>query len=107
MLTLEFERTPDILAELGRRESRPFLVGFAAETTDVERYARDKLARKGLDMIAANDVSAGQGFECLENALTVYTAAGECLDLGRADKHVLARQLLVAIAERLPGADGT
>ncbi len=104
VLTLEFERTPDILAELGQRPARPFLVGFAAETTDVERYARDKLTRKGLDMIAANDVSAGRGFECAENTLTVFTAAGERLDLGRADKRLLARQLLTLIAERLPAS---
>jgi phosphopantothenoylcysteine decarboxylase/phosphopantothenate--cysteine ligase len=75
------------------------LVGFAAETHDVERYARDKLARKGLDMIAANQVGGGLGFEAADNALTLYGPEG-AIELPRASKTELARQLVAKIAER-------
>ncbi len=105
-LTLELERTPDILAELGAMAQRPFLVGFAAETDDLEIYARGKLERKRLDLIAANRVGEGCGFEVENNALLLFTAAGERIDLGQADKNTLAFRLLEEIARRLPpGAD--
>ena len=55
---LELEATPDILAELGRRKKSQVLIGFAAETDDMENHAREKLARKKLDFIVANDSSA-------------------------------------------------
>ncbi|MCP5230862.1 MAG: bifunctional phosphopantothenoylcysteine decarboxylase/phosphopantothenate--cysteine ligase CoaBC [Zoogloeaceae bacterium] len=91
-LSLELERTEDILAHVAARDPKPFCVGFAAETRDVAGYARDKLARKGLDMIAANDVSQpGIGFDSEENALQVLWADGEAA-LPRARKSVLARQ---------------
>ena len=57
-ITLELVLNPDILAEVAARTPRPFVVGFAAETDDMERYARGKLERKKLDMIAANHVGA-------------------------------------------------
>lgn len=101
--SLELERTPDILAELGARPSRPLLVGFAAETRDVEAYARDKLARKKLDLIAANQVGEGMGFEVEDNALVLYGADGSRIDLGRAGKDELAARLLDIVAGRLPG----
>jgi phosphopantothenoylcysteine decarboxylase/phosphopantothenate--cysteine ligase len=78
----------------------PFTVGFAAETQDIERYARDKLTRKKLDLIAANDVSqAGLGFNSEQNALTVYWPEGK-KNLGVADKTQLAMQLMTLIAQR-------
>ncbi|SDJ20187.1 bifunctional phosphopantothenoylcysteine decarboxylase/phosphopantothenate--cysteine ligase CoaBC [Billgrantia gudaonensis] len=68
-LTLRLIENPDIVAEVAARPDRPFVVGFAAETRDLEAYARDKLNRKGLDMIVANDVSAaGLGFGADDNA---------------------------------------
>ncbi len=70
-LTLTLVKNPDIIADVAAlpSEQRPFVVGFAAETQDVERYAQDKLARKGLDMIVANDVSQqGLGFGSDNNA---------------------------------------
>ncbi|WP_311063532.1 bifunctional phosphopantothenoylcysteine decarboxylase/phosphopantothenate--cysteine ligase CoaBC [Halomonas sp. DWK9] len=70
-LTLTLVKNPDIIADVAALpiEQRPFVVGFAAETQDVERYAQDKLARKGLDMIVANDVSQqGLGFGSDDNA---------------------------------------
>jgi phosphopantothenoylcysteine decarboxylase/phosphopantothenate--cysteine ligase len=101
-LTLELVRTPDILADVAAHPRRPRLVvGFAAETDEVERYARDKLARKRVDMIAANRVGvAGSGFESDDNALTVYWPDGERA-LAPASKTVLAGQLLDLIHARL------
>ncbi len=104
-LTLELVRTPDILADVASHARRPRLVvGFAAETDDVAHYARDKLTRKRLDLIAANRVGvAGSGFESDDNALTVYWPGGERA-LGPAPKTALADQLLDLILERLPAA---
>ncbi|MGE3276309.1 MAG: bifunctional phosphopantothenoylcysteine decarboxylase/phosphopantothenate--cysteine ligase CoaBC [Vicinamibacterales bacterium] len=80
-LTVTFERTPDILADLGRLPSRqggrPVLVGFAAETEDVVARARAKRERKQVDLIVANDVSRDDaGFEVENNAVTLVDAAG-------------------------------
>lgn len=99
---LELVRTPDILAEVAVHAARPRLVvGFAAETDEVERYARGKLEKKKLDLIAANRVGVpGSGFESDDNALTVYWTGGERA-LGPAPKTQLADQLLDLIAERL------
>jgi phosphopantothenoylcysteine decarboxylase/phosphopantothenate--cysteine ligase len=102
--TLVLERTPDILMALSRRSPRPFLVGFAAETRQLEQHAKGKLADKGLDMIAANQVGDGLGFASQNNALTLFTAAGERIDLGHDDKLALARRLLQEVAARLPDA---
>lgn len=101
-LTLELVRTPDILAEVAVHARRPRLVvGFAAETDEVERYARGKLEKKKLDLIAANRVGMfGSGFESDDNALTIYWPGGERV-LGPAPKSELADRLLDLIAERL------
>ena len=93
--------TTDILAELGQRARRPLLVGFAAETDDVLRYAREKLVRKGLDLVAANRVGVqGQGFEAEDNELTLVDAGSERA-LGRGSKRELAQALVAEIAARL------
>jgi phosphopantothenoylcysteine decarboxylase/phosphopantothenate--cysteine ligase len=82
-ITLTLQRTPDILAELGRLPSRaatgvPMLVGFAAETADADARAREKRVRKGIDLIVANDVSRSDaGFEADTNAVTLIDADGE------------------------------
>lgn len=101
-LTLELMRTPDILADVAAHAQRPRLVvGFAAETDHVEQYARGKLEKKKLDLIAANRVGvAGSGFESDDNALTVYWRDGE-RTLGPAPKTQLADALLDLIAEQL------
>ena len=101
-LSLELVRTPDILAEVAAHPQRPALVvGFAAETHDVEAHARAKLAAKQLDLIAANDVSVeGIGFESDHNALTVYSADGVHV-LARGSKTDVARGLLDLVAARL------
>jgi len=98
-LTLELSENPDILADLSRRTPKPFLLGFAAETHDVAVYAQDKLKRKGLDMIAANQVGGGLGFEAEDNALSLFWPGGEEA-LPRASKRTLAQQLIVKLAER-------
>ncbi len=101
-LTVELVRTPDVLAEVAMHAQRPrVVVGFAAETNDVEHYARDKLQRKRLDMIAANQVGrAGCGFESDDNALTVIDAE-TAHALGPAPKTVLADALLDLVRARL------
>ncbi len=100
-LTLELVQNPDILAQVAARQERPFVVGFAAETHDVERYARDKLERKRLDMIAANRVGEeGCGFDADCNALEVLWPQGRA-SIGKAGKAQVARELLAVIAMRL------
>ena len=99
---LDLVRTPDILADVATHASRPRLVvGFAAETEDLQANARGKLAEKRLDLIAANQVGIqGGGFESDDNALSVYWNGGE-LQLGPASKTRLAEDLLALIAQRL------
>ena len=84
---------------------RPFVVGFAAETNDVEENARIKLKRKKLDMIAANQVGDGIAFDCEDNALTVLWPGGK-IEIARAPKIEVARALIALIAQRLPPPDG-
>ncbi|MGL5294664.1 MAG: phosphopantothenoylcysteine decarboxylase, partial [Aeromonas sp.] len=97
-MVVKLVKNPDIIAAVGALSDKPFTVGFAAETIDVEQYALDKLQRKRLDMIAANDVSCeGQGFNADDNALTVFWQGGQAL-LPLADKLTLARQLIALIA---------
>ncbi|GGZ51022.1 phosphopantothenoylcysteine decarboxylase [Paraglaciecola chathamensis] len=99
-LTLTFTRNPDILSDVAHLAQPPFTVGFAAETQDVAHYAQDKLKRKKLDMIAANDVSqAGLGFNSEQNALNVYWNNGG-KNLGVADKSQLAISLMTLVAQR-------
>lgn len=99
-LTLTFVKNPDILSDVAAAETPPFTVGFAAETQQVRQYAREKLTRKRIDMIAANDVSDPSiGFNSDDNALTVFWHDGE-KSLQRADKNQLASQLVALIAER-------
>jgi phosphopantothenoylcysteine decarboxylase / phosphopantothenate---cysteine ligase len=100
---LQLTENPDVLAWVAALEQRPFTVGFAAETEDLERNARDKLARKGLDLVAANLVGEGRGFDATDNALSVFWADGG-VELARADKRILARELVALIAERVLAA---
>ena len=98
---IALERNPDILAGLGaRRDGGLFLVGFAAETSDFEAHAREKLARKRLDLIAVNDVGGMRGFGDVDNALVVLWGADGRRDLGSGSKRELAARLWDAILER-------
>lgn len=99
---LRLVRNPDILAEVAALPAavRPFCVGFAAETCDIERHARDKLKRKGLDIIAANPVGGPEGgFERDTNRLSVYWPDGQT-ELPLLPKPELARRLVRLIVER-------
>jgi phosphopantothenoylcysteine decarboxylase/phosphopantothenate--cysteine ligase len=99
-LNLALARAPDVLATVSRSEARPpFLVGFAAETENVERNALAKLTNKNLDMIAANKVGDGLAFDKDDNALTVYWQGGK-QELLLTSKAALARQLVELIAQR-------
>ena len=104
-LTLQLDENPDILASLSAQNVHPFLVGFAAETHDVAGYAQDKLQRKGLDLIAANQVGDGLGFETADNALTLYWPGGTQV-LPRASKADLARALVAQVAARYRATRG-
>ena len=90
-------KNPDIVADVAKQINKPFTVGFAAETQDVASYAKGKLAKKNLDMIAANDVAKqGQGFNSEDNALTVFTHDQQ-FDLALASKTKIAEQLVELI----------
>jgi phosphopantothenoylcysteine decarboxylase/phosphopantothenate--cysteine ligase len=99
-IELTLVQNPDIIAEVAALPGKPFIVGFAAETEDVERHARAKLEKKRIDLIAANQVGAGQGFESEDNALLlIWREGSEQLD--RADKRALADRLLARVLERM------
>lgn len=95
-LVLRLERTKDILAELGKtkREGQLY-VGFAAETSDLLEKAKDKMARKNLDWIAANDVGKkDRGFAVDQNAVTLISKDGEVVDIDLAPKDAVAEKIL-------------
>ncbi|MED1202129.1 bifunctional phosphopantothenoylcysteine decarboxylase/phosphopantothenate--cysteine ligase CoaBC [Heyndrickxia acidicola] len=101
-LVIQFERTQDILFELGQKADKPFLVGFAAETDHVAEYASGKLKRKNADMIVANDVSAeGAGFAGDTNIVTIFRRDGSIKELPLLSKHDTAKEVLLEIAESL------
>ncbi|ODP98055.1 phosphopantothenoylcysteine decarboxylase [Salinivibrio sp. SS3] len=100
-MTVTMVKNPDIIASVaGLTSHRPFTVGFAAETQDVAAYARDKLARKKLDMICANDVSqSDQGFNSDCNALHLFWPGGDKA-LPVAEKRTLAHEVMKHIHAR-------
>ncbi len=99
-MTLTLVRNPDILATLAAHPQRPWTVGFAAETHDLMTYAADKLQRKNLDLIIANDVSqSGIGFNSEDNAVTLIDRALNSSVLPRASKTKLAREIIARIAD--------
>ncbi|MCW9013423.1 MAG: bifunctional phosphopantothenoylcysteine decarboxylase/phosphopantothenate--cysteine ligase CoaBC [Gammaproteobacteria bacterium] len=104
-LSIHLLRNADILSEVAALENAPFTVGFAAETQELEHYARQKLVAKKLDMIAANKVANAQingediGFNSAYNALEVFWNDG-AKQLPKAHKTELARQLITLISER-------
>lgn len=101
---LELERTQDILKELGARKNHQVLVGFAAETNNVEEYAKGKLERKNLDYIVANNVTeAGAGFGTDTNIVTIFRKDGTSIALPLMAKKEVAASLLLEIAAHLEG----
>jgi phosphopantothenoylcysteine decarboxylase/phosphopantothenate--cysteine ligase len=104
-MELRLDPAPDILASVTALKKRPFAVGFAAETQTLERNAREKLRKKSLDMIAANEVGEGRAFGTEDNALLVLWEGGE-RQLARAPKLEVARALVALIAERYRDSAG-
>ncbi|WP_375183795.1 bifunctional phosphopantothenoylcysteine decarboxylase/phosphopantothenate--cysteine ligase CoaBC [Marinobacter sp.] len=105
-MALALVRNPDTLATIAARPDAPFTVGFAAETTDVARYAVDKMQRKKLNMIVANDVSVpGLGFNSDNNAVTVFWPDGQA-SIGPDSKQRIAEHLVALIGDRLGQAAG-
>lgn len=105
-MTLELERTPDILAEICRASGDRVVVGFAAESHDVIESARRKIARKGCDLLVANDISApGTGFDADANAVWFVWPAGEVEEFPALPKTEVAAHLLDRVEKlREPGA---
>ena len=99
--TLTLTENPDILAAVARLPKPPYCVGFAAESHDMVKHAREKRVRKGIPLIVANIGPSAFGRD--DNALTLVDAAGE-RELARADKLTLARQLVAEIATRIASA---
>jgi phosphopantothenoylcysteine decarboxylase/phosphopantothenate--cysteine ligase len=101
-MTITLVKNPDIVASVAAMTThRPFTVGFATETQQVEQYARSKMARKKLDMICANDVSvSGQGFNSDQNALHLFWPTGE-QKISLAPKSQLALALMTLISEKI------
>ncbi|SFL85702.1 bifunctional phosphopantothenoylcysteine decarboxylase/phosphopantothenate--cysteine ligase CoaBC [Marinobacter zhejiangensis] len=103
-MALALVRNPDTLATIAARPDAPFTVGFAAETTDVAHYANDKMQRKKLNMIVANDVSCpGVGFNSDDNAVTVFWPGGQQA-FATESKAGLAVRLVELISERFRGS---
>lgn len=94
-MTIEFERTTDILKTMTERKAHQTVVGFAAETKDVVTYAKKKLAEKRLDYIVANEVGqAGTGFAADSNEVLIIAANGSSVKLGPSSKHAIAQELI-------------
>ncbi|OEC90022.1 MULTISPECIES: bifunctional phosphopantothenoylcysteine decarboxylase/phosphopantothenate--cysteine ligase CoaBC [Acinetobacter] len=104
-LAIALVKNPDIVATIAQQEERPFMVGFAAETQNVEEYAAGKLVAKKLDMIACNDVSRPDiGFASDQNAMTVFFAQSYHMkkrELEKASKQEISQQLVESIADAL------
>lgn len=99
---LELERTKDILLELGKMKKNHVLVGFAAETDNVEEYAKKKLQAKNTDMIVANNVTAeGAGFGSDTNIVTIYKRVGPKIELPLLSKREVAQRIIDEIAVSL------
>ena len=102
--TLELEENPDIVASVAQQQPRPFMVGFAAETQDLERYAREKLIRKRLDLVIANNVAeAGIGFNSDDNEV-LLVSEDDTLPLLKMPKTGLARHIVAQLAELMAPA---
>ncbi len=100
-LTLHLSKTQDILAAVAARQEAALVVGFAAETTDVLHYAQEKMQRKNVDVMIANQVGGGLGFDCDENQVLVLTKEKQ-IELQLTHKMRLAGQIIALLAAILP-----
>ncbi len=105
-MRIDLVRCPDILASVAALDDGPFTVGFAAETEKVDAYAKGKLEKKKLDMIIANRVGSDCGFDCDDNAVSVFWRDGE-QRFPKAQKSMLAKDLVALVARRYYAARGT
>jgi len=102
-LTIELRKNPDILTDVAKLSPRPFIVAFAAETDMVEQNAREKLQRKGADLIVANDVAdVTIGFDSDQNEVLVIARDGSVTRIERASKNAIANRLLDLVVTRIP-----
>ena len=100
-ISIEMERTKDILKALGEKKQHQILVGFAAETNDVETYAKHKLNKKNLDFIVANNVTEkGAGFGTDTNKVTIFSKDGQVRELPMLSKKEVAFEILKRITEK-------
>ena len=101
-LTLDLERTGDILQELGRMPGKRLLVGFAAETDDIEKNAVKKLQEKNLDLIVANDVlQTGCGFGTDTNSVVIIDRSGKRIEVPTMHKSEIAAHILDSLVDLL------
>lgn len=100
-LTITFKRTQDILKYIGEHKTTQFVVGFAAETEHVEKYARGKLVKKNADVIVANNVGDKSiGFKSNDNAVTMYFKDGTHIDIPKQSKLNIAHEILSQVKEK-------
>jgi phosphopantothenoylcysteine decarboxylase / phosphopantothenate---cysteine ligase len=105
--SIEMERTVDILATLGTKKKKQLLVGFAAESENVETYALQKIAKKNLDMIVANNIKiAGAGFRGDTNIVSIYKKDGTGIHLPKLSKHEVAKEILSHVIDLLNSKEG-
>jgi len=103
-INLKLIRNPDILLELGKKKENKILVGFAAETNNLIENAREKLIKKNLDIIIANDVrNKDSGFMSDKNKVTIIKANGEILDLPLMSKQKIAKHIVKIIIKMISG----
>lgn len=101
VMTIELVKNPDIVASIATLTHKPFTVGFAAESENLLNYARDKLVRKKLDMVIANNISTiGIGFNSDDNAVTLITAENN-IEITQRSKQQLANELIALIAQKI------
>lgn len=100
-LTITFKRTEDILKYIGEHKTTQFVVGFAAETENIEKYARGKLIKKNADVIVANNVGDKSiGFKSNDNAVTMYFKDGTHIDISKQSKLNIAHEILSHVKEK-------
>lgn len=101
-ITIELEENPDILKTMGQKKDKQFIVGFAAETENLEEYAKDKLVRKNMDMIVANDVSREDtGFDAEDNEVLILTRDNKRYNVSKRSKDKIAQLLIDKIIEEI------
>jgi phosphopantothenoylcysteine decarboxylase/phosphopantothenate--cysteine ligase len=100
--TIRLVPTPDILLKLGKRKGKKILVGFAAESEKMVENALDKIARKNLDMIVANDIAKkGRGFASDYNQVTIVYPDGKNIRSGKKSKREISAMIMDAIEEKI------